>query len=279
MKYIYIMIISVVFAGCNRDTDYVITFKTEFGDMKAILYDETPLHKENFIKLAKEGRYDSTIWHRIIEDFMIQGGDINQKPGNKDSINYTVPAEFNKDFFHRKGAIGAARLGDKINRKKASSGCQFYIVDGKVWDEIELTTDMNKMNVEVARLIRIPEYDSIGKVLIQTYQEGRYDDYTKMMLDLVPVVEKRLGSEVTRDIPKKRLDVYTSIGGSPWLDDDYTVFGQVVEGLEIIDKIGFLAKNKDDKPLQDTYLTVEVDELPKKKITELYGISYPDSEK
>ena len=109
--------------------DVIITISTSYGDMKAILYEETPLHKENFIKLSESGDFDSTIFHRIIENFMIQGGDVNLI-NDEEVIDYTIPAEINPNLFHRKGEIAAARMGDNVNPEKESSGCQFYIVQG-----------------------------------------------------------------------------------------------------------------------------------------------------
>ncbi|MDH5604742.1 MAG: peptidylprolyl isomerase [Cyclobacteriaceae bacterium] len=275
---LFIFLITFLSFSCDRDTDFLITISTPFGDMKAILYDETPRHKENFISLAKEGKYDSTIFHRIIKEFMVQGGDINQKPGHEGSIDYTVPAEFVPGYFHKKGALAAARQADKVNPKKASSGSQFYVVHGKVWDEVELTTDLNQLNAAIGVLIRLPEYDSIGKVLIDTYTAGDYEGYNKMVLDLRPAVEERLGRDVSKKIVPERLAVYTTLGGAAWLDDAYTVFGEVVEGLDVIDKIAAVQTGTADKPLEDIYMTVSVEEMPKKKITKLYGFEYPAKE-
>ncbi|MDH5397584.1 MAG: peptidylprolyl isomerase [Cyclobacteriaceae bacterium] len=278
-KIIILALFTLMFAGCDRDTDFLITISTPYGDMKAILYDETPLHKENFIKLAREGQYDSTIFHRIIKEFMVQGGDINQKPNNTQSIDYTVPAEFVPKYYHKKGAIAAARQGDQINPQKASSGCQFYVVQGKIWDETELTTDMNKLNAEVGRLIRMPGYDSIGEALISAYRNKEFKKYEQMMYSLVPDVEKKLGSDVKRPINKERIATYTTEGGSAWLDDQYTVFGQVVEGLEVIDKLAAVETGQQDRPLEDIMMTVTVEEVLKKKLTDKYGIVYPETTK
>ncbi len=117
-----VMTVMLSLSSCEKK-DYLVTIKTKFGDIMVILYDQTPKHKENFLKLAKSGDYDSTIFHRVIRDFMVQGGDVNAKPGNKNKIDYTLPAEFVDTLFHRRGALAAARQPDNINPKKESSGC------------------------------------------------------------------------------------------------------------------------------------------------------------
>ena len=137
--------------------DIIITISTPYGEMKAILYEETPLHKKNFIKLSESGDFDSTIFHRVIENFMIQGGDVNLI-NDEDVIDYTIPAEINNQFFHKKGEIAAARMGDNVNPDKESSGCQFYIVQGKVYVESELTLDINSLYSGVRTLLQDENY-------------------------------------------------------------------------------------------------------------------------
>ena len=154
-KLIFILII--IIQSCAMNKDVLITISTPYGDMKAILYDETPLHKKNFIELSESGQFDSTIFHRVIENFMIQGGDVNLI-NDEDVIDYTIPAEFNSKLFHRKGEIAAARMGDNVNPEKESSGCQFYIVQGKVYTEEELTLDINALYGGVRRLLQEDEY-------------------------------------------------------------------------------------------------------------------------
>ena len=123
-----IILFLIIFQACAMNKDVIITISTPYGDMKAILYDETPLHKKNFIELSKSGKFNSTIFHRVMKDFMIQGGDVNLINDEK-VIDYTIPAEFNENLFHKKGEIAAARTPDNVNPDKESSGCQFYIVD------------------------------------------------------------------------------------------------------------------------------------------------------
>ena len=157
-------------SSCAQDSDYVVTIKTKHGDMVAVLYDETPKHKENFIKLAKEHFFDSTLFHRVIEGFMIQGGDPESKtavpgqPLGRGGPGYTVDAEFNPKFFHERGALSAARLGDQQNPTKASSGSQFYVVQGTVMTEAELKFDPEKFDKAMAMTCCTDLSKSISKI-------------------------------------------------------------------------------------------------------------------
>lgn len=192
----------------NNNTDKMtqVLLKTTFGDITIALYDDTPKHKANFEKLVNEKFYDGLLFHRIIQGFMIQGGDPdskNAKPGQQlgaGDIGYKIPAEIVNGRFHKRGAVAAAREGDQVNPQKASSGCQFYIVDGTVYDN-------EKMNM----------------------------------------IAQRTG----KTFSPEQVEAYTTIGGAPWLDGDYTVFGEVVSGMDVVDKIAAQKKNGADRPLED----------------------------
>jgi len=195
----------------KKDRKRDVLMQTSMGDIVIRLSDSTPLHRDNFLKLVKVGYYDSVLFHRVIKDFMIQGGDPNSirasagQPLGNGGPGYTVPAEFRKTLFHKKGVIAAARTGDNMNPTKASSGSQFYIVQGKVF------TDAGLDSVETFRL------------------NGR-------------------------KIPVEQRAVYKTIGGTPHLDQGYTVYGEVVKGLDVIDKIAAVQTSKAqdrDRPLQD----------------------------
>jgi len=188
-----------------------VLMQTTMGDIVIRLSDSTPLHRDNFLKLVKVGYYDSVLFHRVIKDFMIQGGDPNSiraaagQPLGNGSPGYTVLAEFRKTLFHKKGALAAARMGDNINPAKESSGSQFYIAQGKVF------TDAGLDSVETFRL------------------NGR-------------------------KIPAEQREVYKTIGGTPHLDQGYTVYGEVVKGLDVVDKIAAVQTSRGqdrDRPLQD----------------------------
>ena len=177
------------------------------------LYNETPLHRDNFIKLVKNGTYDGLIFHRVINQFMIQGGDPNSrdaKPGQMlgdGELGYTIPAEFVPGLYHKKGALAAARRGDEVNPQKASSSCQFYIVQGTTWDANRLK-----------------------------------------------MVEQRMGKSFTPE----QAEVYATQGGTPFLDGDYTVFGEVVEGMEVIDKIAAVQCGPADRPIEDVKMKMSI---------------------
>jgi len=262
--------ITITLSACAKK-DYLVTIKTSYGDMKIILYDQTPQHKENFIKLAKNGDYDSTIFHRVIGDFMIQGGDVNAKPGNENKIDYKIPAEFVDTLFHHKGALAAAREGDNRNPTKASSGCQWYIVQGIVYGDGELTTDMAKINKYLKQLIEKPDYTYLQEELSRIYYDEGEAAFNKKLMELKPVLENEFNENFDKDFPKERLELYTTMGGTPHLDDDYTVFGRVVEGLDVIDKIAAVETGRMDKPVEDVFMTVEVETISKKKFMKLYG--------
>lgn len=271
--------------GCTQKKDHVVTIKTKFGDMVAILYDETPKHKANFIKLAQEHFYDSLIFHRVIEGFMIQGGDPESKkaqPGQRlgnGGPGYNVDAEINPKFFHEKGALSAARLSDQVNPTKASSGSQFYIVQGKKFTENEIKLDPQKFNMALQQFFQKPEnkayYDTIG----QLYQARDAKAYESYITRLKPVVENQLGIKVEKEVTADMIRVYTTVGGTPNLDGQYTVFGKVIKGLEVIDKIAAQPKDPADRPTEDVRMMITVEELSKSKIEKLYGYKYPAENK
>lgn len=206
-----LILLNITMASCNKETYILLT--TEFGEMKIKLHDETPQHRDNFIKLVEEGYFDGLLFHRVISEFMIQGGDPQsrgasaQTPLGSGGPGYTIPAEFNQNLIHKKGSLSAARTSDQINPKKASSGSQFYIVQGKIVSDQEL----NQM-------------------------------------------ESRLGIKYTEE----QRNAYKTLGGTPFLDMNYTVFGEVVEGLDVIDKIAAVRTNSSDRPLNDVIMQMKV---------------------
>ena len=267
----FTFIILILIQSCAMNKDVLITISTPYGEMKAILYDETPLHKKNFIELSETGKFDSTIFHRVIENFMIQGGDVNLVSENE--IDYTIPAEFNDNLFHRKGEIAAARMGDNVNPDKESSGCQFYIVQGKVYKEEELTLDINALYGGVRRLLQEEEYSDMRQKFIDAQNDP--EETQKLAISLSDVCEEKYGLQIRKTISDDILKAYTTVGGVPHLDGAYTVFGRIVEGLDVIDKIASVKTGAADKPLDDIPMTFKIKKISKEKITKDYGYSYP----
>lgn len=270
-------------ASCAGPTDYLVTISTPYGDMKAILYEETPKHKANFVKLVEDGFYDSLLFHRVIPGFMIQGGD----PYSKDAPQgiglgmggpgYTVDAEFDPKLFHQKGAIAAARLSDDQNPTKASSGSQFYIVQGTILGEMNLLVDQEKLNAALNDFMMDPVNTQHRDTLSALYRSDNMPEYQQRLLELVPEIETYVGHSLRKDsYPAERLEKYTTVGGSPHLDDQYTVFGQVVDGLEVIDRIASQSIGFQDRPQENIIMFLSVEEVPVEEITDRYGVTYPE---
>ena len=223
--------------SCNSDKDVLVNINTQFGTVKVLLYDETPLHKKNFIELVKAGKYDSTQWHRVIKNFMVQGGNVNEKEGKQESEEDRIPAEIIDDFMHTKGALAAARQPDRINPLKMSSASQFYIVHGEIFSEEELTIDQYALNQGLSELMRDTSYDTIAQQFINLQRGSKNKEMNQLALKYVDLVESIKGISLQKDISQARLEAYTTVGGTPHLDNEYTVFGRVVEGLHIVDQI------------------------------------------
>jgi peptidyl-prolyl cis-trans isomerase B (cyclophilin B) len=268
-----------------QKTDYVVTIKTRFGDMVAILYDETPKHKANFIKLAKEHYFDSLLFHRVIEKFMIQGGDPQSrtaKPGERlgnGGPGYTIEAEFNPKYFHEKGALSAARLADQMNPAKASSGSQFYIVQGRTYTEPELKADPEKFRSSIREFLDNPKNKAYRDTVEALRKQGQSQKIESYLSSLKPTIEADLGRKIDKIIPDAQLNAYKTMGGAPHLDGQYTVFGKVIKGLEVIDKIAAIPVDRSHRPTQDVRMAISVEEVSKKKIQKLYGYTYPEVKK
>lgn len=213
------IIIVFIAVSCNfkpfkkkvKNTEKKVQIETQYGKIIIKLYNQTPQHRDNFIKLVTDGFYKDLLFHRVIRNFMIQGGDPNSKnaPAGQmlgaGDVGYTVPAEFDSSLIHKKGALAAARQGDQVNPLKASSGCQFYIVQGEVQDSARLQ-----------------------------------------------MMSARTGVKYTPE----QIKAYTTIGGTPFLDMGYTVFGEVVEGLDVVDKIAAVQTAAGDRPANDVKFTI-----------------------
>ena len=216
---VFILLLSVFVTAQKPQKNSLVLISTIYGDIKISLYNETPKHRDNFLKLVKSGMYDSTIFHRIIKDFMIQGGDPDSKnaaPGvalGEGGLGYTIPAEFIPSLIHKKGVLAAAREGDAVNPNKASSSCQFYIVQGRKFTRAEIDKMLKAKNARRDTKIE--------------YTDEQYK-------------------------------IYETIGGTPHLDMDYTIFGEVIEGLDVVDKIAAVEKDKRDRPKEDIKMTIKL---------------------
>lgn len=241
----------------EKDNATLVRLETTLGNITVKLYNETPGHRDNFIKLVKEGAYDSTLFHRVIRSFMVQAGDPESKHASDTAtldngdVGYTLPAEFNPTLFHKKGALAAARQGDDVNPEKASSGCQFYIVTGKKFSQAQLINMENQINE--ARL------DTAFNILARKHMKEifkmRKAGDNEGLLELQDSLEAQARAEVAKEprfkFSKQQIDAYTTLGGAPHLDGNYTVFGEVVDGMDIVDKIESVKTNRADRPVTD----------------------------
>ncbi len=275
------------FQACdNKNKDYLITIKTNMGDIKMVLYDQTPQHKKNFIKLAKEGFYDSLLFHRVINGFMIQTGDPNSKnmkpgePLGNGGPGYTIPPEFVPGLIHEKGAVAAARQGDNINPGKESSGSQFYIIQGQVWSEEDLRKsriNYNDLYKYFSNLIERTSFKHVNDQVMQLQEEQQTEALQDLIVDMKDTIEQEYDVELDLPLTRKQLDTYTTIGGAPHLDGTYTVFGKVVEGLEVVDKIASAETGANNRPVNDVIMSVVLEEMSRKKIEERYDFKYPEN--
>jgi len=242
--------------SCNppvsRENTHVL-IKTTAGDITIRLYDGTPLHRDNFINLVNSGSYDNVTFHRVIKDFMIQTGDPATRSDLSKSISdslasYTIPAEFNPSYFHKKGAVAAARTGNEENPEMRSSGTQFYIVQGVKFTDPLLTQADQIINRNIKQ-------GYFNKLLKQTADSMKQNNIIATDAEIQQMASIRmyeyLSSAGKYVIPVDQRNVYKSIGGTPRLDGTYTVFGEVIEGLDIVDKIAATATDAKDKPLND----------------------------
>lgn len=269
-------LMSMGVASCNNNykqdnnmeeqKETVVLMKTDKGDIKIKLYNETPKHRDNFLKLVDDGVYEGLLFHRVIKDFMVQGGDPESKNAPKGKmlgagdVGYTIPAEFvYPKYYHKKGALAAARQGDQVNPQKESSGCQFYIVTGKKYSEQELKSMEKQMNE--AKVTNI--FNSIARknmALIRELQQKQdqnalYDLQEKIYAEAVEEAKKTPDFKFTSE----QIADYTTLGGTPFLDNQYTVFGEVVDGLDVIDSIQVVKTDRSDRPVDDVkILEVEV---------------------
>lgn len=241
----------------NMENRTLVKLETTLGDITVALYDETPKHRDNFIKLVKEGVYDSTLFHRVIKQFMIQAGDPESKNANDTAmlgsgdVGYTIPAEFNNKFFHKRGVLAAARQGDQVNPEKASSGCQFYIVTGRKFREAQLLDMEAQMNEQREGAI----FDSLAQKHMKEIYKLRKAQDNAGLLELQDKLEAEAHELYKKEEPFKftpqQIAAYTTVGGAPHLDGAYTIFGEVTEGMSAVELIEGAKTGRADRPVQN----------------------------
>lgn len=252
-------------AGSKRQTNHhmenekrtLVKLETTMGNITVALYNETPKHRDNFIKLVKEGVYDSTLFHRVFKQFMIQAGDPDSKNASDTAmlgsgdVGYTIPAEFNPKFFHKKGVLAAARQGDDVNPEKASSGCQFYIVTGRKFTEPQLLGMENKINEQREEAL----FDSLARQHMKEIYKMRKAGDNAGLLELQDTLEAQARELADKEekfrFTPEQIKAYSTIGGAPHLDGSYTVFGEVTEGMEVVDNIEIAKTNRADRPIEN----------------------------
>lgn len=252
-------------AGSKKQTNHhmenekrtLVKLETTMGNITVALYNETPKHRDNFIKLVKEGVYDSTLFHRVIKQFMIQAGDPDSKNASDTAmlgsgdVGYTIPAEFNPKFFHKKGVLAAARQGDDVNPEKASSGCQFYIVTGRKFTELQLLGMENKINEQHEEAL----FDSLARQHMKEIYKMRKAGDNAGLLELQDTLEAQARELADKEekfrFTPEQIKAYSTVGGAPHLDGSYTVFGEVTEGMEVVENIEIAKTNRADRPVEN----------------------------
>ncbi len=271
MKNIFIIaILAVLLVACHsKPKETLVSISTPYGEIIVKLYDSTAKHRENFVELADKGYFNGTLFHRVIRNFMIQGGD----PGSKNALpgallgdgdtNYTVPFEYVPSYLHKRGAFAAARESDDVNPLKASSSSQFYIVQGKVFTNDELDAVELKVERRTKQYILMDMLKKEGKEdELKAFRQMADSHDTANIRLIINKYRNAVEAQYMRTTPFKltaeQRHVYTTIGGTPHLDGAYTVFGEVVSGMEIVDQIAAVETDKNDRPVQDIRMTIKV---------------------
>jgi len=266
-----ILLYTLLILFCSMSTEAnaksnIVLIETSMGNIKIRLYDETPQHRDNFLKLVEQHFYDSLLFHRVIKGFMVQGGDPESKGAAAEKSlgsgnpGYTIPAEIvYPQLFHKRGALSAARTGDQMNPLKASSGSQFYIVWGEMYSEVQLSgmEDQKKQQAmqRYFQSLATQRMDSIQKMQAGNDTAG----LNKLQAELIALTEEEFKKNPTKGgLTAEQKKAYSTLGGTPHLDGEYTVFGEVIEGLEVVGAIQSVQTGAQDRPTKDVVMKMSI---------------------
>lgn len=245
----------------------IVKISTPKGDIRVRLYDETPQHRDNFVKLVNEGFYNGTLFHRVIKDFMIQGGDPDSigAPAGKmlgtGGPGYNVPAEIvYPQLFHKRGALAAARQSDEVNPERESSGSQFYLVYGKVYTPQELKQMEKQMSMQQEQAIFNKLVQQNRAQILELRKARNQAGLQELQDQLIAETKKQMKELPAPKFTPEQQEAYTTIGGTPFLDNQYTVFGEVESGMEVVAKIQQCATLSADRPKEDISMTMTIEQ-------------------
>jgi len=251
LRLVFASAAAIIIAGCagNGKNGVRAEIKTTQGNIVIALSDLTPQHRDNFIKLAERGFYDGVTFHRVIKDFMIQTGDGTTKQDTSlIPEDYTIPAEINDSLYHKRGAVAAARMGDDVNPSRNSSGTQFYIVQGKTYNDEELAAIIQRIDFNRRQFLYNKALQELRKEA-----ENSPGSMTEDLIQQNAIIKAydEMEKEGSYQMPDSRKNVYRTAGGAPFLDGAYTVFGEVLEGMDVVDAIAATQTDMTDKPVKD----------------------------
>lgn len=251
----------MLFASCSKQKEGTeVLIETSIGNIRAVLFDDTPLHRDNFIKLAREGYFDEMMWHRIVPGLMIQTGDPTLKPANRpvtvdtSALHYTIPQEIRfPKYIHRRGMLAAARQPDNLNPKKESSSTQWYIVTGEKYTPTSLADFYQTLYQEAVNAKWRRLQDKLADRL-DRLETSNKDAYYELQDSILNVAEAEVASRPPRPFNEQQKRVYTTEGGCPHLDGEYTIFGQVTEGMNVVEKIVNVPTDERERPMREVYV-------------------------
>ncbi|KKS75631.1 MAG: Peptidyl-prolyl cis-trans isomerase [Candidatus Gottesmanbacteria bacterium GW2011_GWC2_42_8] len=270
-KIIVLILFFIQFSAFSQESERIVLLKTNLGNIEIKLFNETPKHRDNFLKLVESHLYDSLLFHRVIDDFMIQTGDPNSKhakPGEmlgNGGLEYTIDAEILPKYFHRNGALAAARQGNEVNPDKKSSSTQFYIVNGPVYsseviDKMETSMKNMKKSEIFTKFLSAKENKVIKQKFDSLQNAGNNAELKLMINEIAAKLMTQFDLIDKTDLyTEEQIKTYTTQGGTPHLDGEYTVFGQVINGMDVVDKIAKLETDSNNRPLIDFRInTIEI---------------------